>query len=405
MNQLWSVIKFEFAAFARNKVFVVMTIILAAIALLGPAAPAIIDQVNFGGFGAERTIAIVDHTDIFPDEIIQAFIVPPATRFNTLEQAIAAVEDGDHHYALVLTQDGFVLHVTAMGIGAANIQGQVSHMFQNTLRAAMLDAHGLSPEEIQQVMTFTPASDIVTIGDEYATIDSFVENIIYANVMSFVLYFALLIGGGHLLTTVVREKSTKTMELLVTSCPPRTMINGKVIGTGAAIMTQILTMAVAALAGMRLTPAIFNPGEDVFSINISPEILIFLVVFFLLGFIMYSYIYAALASTTSRMEDAQSLSQLPQLLIMAGFFVNIFGMQNPGATWVQVVSHIPFTGPFVMFMRICMGTAATWEIYVAILVQAVTIGIIAYLAAKIYRMGTLMYGAKPSFKTLMEAFK
>jgi len=404
MKQLWSVMRFEFLAFANNKTFIGMTILMMVIALIAPAAPAIIDQFNFGGFGAERTIAVVDNTGMFNDDTIEMFIAPSATRFASVDMAIAAVENNDHNYALELNTDGFTLHVATLGFGATGIQGQVIHMFQYIHRSQHLAAYNVPAARIDEILMFIPTAELVAIGDEYATIESFAENFLYAYIMAFILYFALLIGGGHLLTTVVREKSTKTMELLVTSCPPSTMMNGKVLGVGAAILSQVVLMAAAAFTSMQLTPIIFE-GTEAFSVSISPFLLGMMILFFLLGFIMYSYIYAALASTTSRMEDAQSLGQLPQLLIFAGFFGAVIGMQNPGAVWVPILSHIPLTAPFMMFGRITVGTAATWEIYVSIAAQIVTIAVIAWMAAKIYRMGTLMYGAKPSFKNLLEAFK
>jgi len=131
----------------------------------------------------------------------------------------------------------------------------------------------------------------------------------------------------------------------------------------------------------------------------------YLVVFFLLGFTIFAFLYAALASTCSRMEDAQSLSTLPTLLLTAGAMMVFVGMNNPGAVWVPIASFVPVISPFVMFMRICMGTAATWEILVSIAIQVASIGIVAWAAAKIYRMGTLMYGAKPTIKGLLQAFK
>ena len=405
MKQLWSVMRFEFLAFANNKTFIGISILMMVIAFIAPAAPAIIDRLDFGGFGAERTIAVVDNTGMFSEDTLAQFVAPSATMgFSNIDAAIAAVENGYHNYALELKDGGFTLHVDTMGFGATGVQNQVFHMFQHVYRAQNVAVYGVTAERIDEILFFMPTAELLAIGDAYATIDSFAESFLYAYVMAFILYFALLIGGGHLLTTVVREKSTKTMELLVTSCPPSTMMNGKVLGVGAAILSQVVLMAAAAFTSMQLTPIIFE-GTDALSISISPFLLGMLVLFFLLGFIMFSYIYAALASTTSRMEDAQSLGQIPQLLIVAGFIGSIVGMQNPGAAWVPILSHIPLTAPFVMFGRITVGTTATWEIYVSIAVQIVTIAIIAWMAAKIYRMGTLMYGAKPTMKGLLEAFK
>jgi len=391
-------------AFANNKAFIIMTLLVALIAFVAPAAPAALERLDFGGITGERTIAIVDNTGMFDEETLAMFISPSATIFSDINAAVAAVEEGDHNYALELNSDNFAIHVTSMGIGVMNLQNSVTHMFQYRYRSESFGEYGVSPDRIGEILWFAPEADVITIGDAYATVDSFFENMIYSYVMAFVLYFSLLIGGGHLLTTVVREKSTKTMELLVTSCPPRTMMNGKVLGVGAAIMTQVLVLAAATFASMQLTPIIFE-GTEAFTVNIAPMLLVYLIVFFLLGFVMYSYVYAALASTTSRMEDAQSMSMLPQMLIMAGFMMSIFGMNSPGAAWIDIASHVPLFGPFVMFMRITLGTAATWEIWVSIAAQIVTIAIISWMAAKIYRMGTLMYGTKPTFKNLLEAFK
>ena len=156
---------------------------------------------------------------------------------------------------------------------------------------------------------------------------------------------------------------------------------------------------------MRVTAAIAGDMEDIFTVAISPAILGFVVLFFLLGFIAYAYFFAALASTASRQEDAMSMGQIPQLLLAAGAIAAFATMTNPGAVWVGPLSHVPFVAPFVMFVRITMDAAPAWEIVVSIVAQIVTIGVISWMATKIYRMGTLMYGAKPTFKNIMQAFK
>jgi len=403
MRQLWSVIRFEFLAFAKNKTFVGVTLFFMVLALAGPAIPAIFNAVS--SITGERTIAVVDNTGWFTADIVDEFITPRATFFNDIAAARAAVENGEHNYAIELDEDEFILHVTAMGLGVANIQGQAASMLRYRHRVETLGGLGVAPYLTSEILMFEPYFDVTTIGELAADAEVFLENMLYAYAMITVLYMTLLMGGAHLLTTVVREKSTKTMELLVTSCAPGKMLNGKVLGVGAAIMMQLLLMAVSAIISMRITPILTEGMGDIFTVAISFELLAYLVVFFLLGFIMYSYVYAALASTTSRQEDATSMGQLPQLMLAAGFFAAMIGMQNPGAAWVMPLSHVPFFAPFLMFVRICMGAAATWEIYVSIAAQVVTIGIISWMGAKIYRMGTLMYGAKPTLKNLLEAFK
>jgi len=404
MNQLWSVIRFEFSTFAKNKAFVGVTLFLIVLALVGPAVPAIIDRV--GNITAGRSIAVVDNTGMFDQATLNSMLSPEVVIFTNMNAANQAVLDGTHNYALELNLDNFTLSVMSMGIGVLNLEHQIGDIISHVHRVNTLYAQGISPDLTNAILTFRPASEIVNLGvGADGDADAFLENIIFVYVMAMVLMIGLQTGGGHLLTAVVREKSTKTMELLVTSCPPHTMLVGKVVGTGSALMLQIATLAVSAAVGMLFVAPMLAGDADVFSITFNPIIMVYLLVFFLLGFIMYAFIFAALASTCSRMEDATSMGQIPILMLTAGFFMVMIGMNNPGATWVPIVSFIPFFSPFVMYMRICMGTAATWEIIASIAGQIVAIGIISWMAAKIYRMGTLMYGAKPTFKSLLAAFK
>ena len=405
MKQMWTVMRFEFLSFAKSPTFIGMTIFMVALALIGPMIPTIIDLFNVGG-GA-RTIAVVDTTGQFDAATIDAFIAPNATFFPNIQAARTAVYNGDYNYALELRDGAYTLYVTAMGIGVANIEGQINAMFRNLHQVNALQDAGLEAGQAAAILGFMPAATTMTLSPagEVAedTLENFLENFIYAYVMGFVLYIGLLMGGAYLLTAVVREKSTKTMELLVTSCKPVRMLNGKVLGVGGAILTQLLLMAGAAFLSMMISQNIAADGT--FIVSLDPEIIFYLVLFFLLGFVMYSYIYAALASTVSRMEDANSIGFLPQMLIIVGFFTSVFGSQNPGAEWVIIISHIPLFAPFAMFTRIAMGTAESWEIIVSIVAQFATIVLISYLGARIYRMGTLMYGNKPKLKDLLAAFK
>ncbi|MCL1787615.1 MAG: ABC transporter permease [Defluviitaleaceae bacterium] len=403
MKQLWSVIRFEFNAFAKNKAFVGVTLLLMAIALIGPVVPAIIGRV--GNIGGERTIAVVDNTGMFNQAILNEALAPTVVMVPDIAAANQMVIDGTHNYALEINHDNFYLGAMTMGMGVFNLENQIAGLLRTQHQIGALYDHGLTPELSAEILFFSPTRHLVTLGVGDGDGDSFVENIILVYVLSLVLMIFLQMGGGHLLTAVVREKSTKTMELLVTSCKPSIMLVGKVIGAGSALLLQLVGLAVAAIISLQITPLVAGDAEDVFTFSFSPVILAYMLLFFLLAFLTYAFVYAALASTCSRMEDATSMSQVPTLLLTGSFLAVMIGMNNPGAAWIPITSFVPFISPFMMFMRIAMGTAAGWEIALSIGIQIVTIGIISWLAAKIYRMGTLMYGAKPSFKTLLQAFK
>ena len=399
--------RFEFLSFAKSGTFIGMTILLVAMALIGPAAPAVINMFSQASTG--RSIAVVDNTGWFSAYTVDDFISARASFFSDINSARSAVGEGRYNYALEINNYGYNLYVTSMGLGIMALQNQIDAMLRHRYRIDRFYGLGADPSESEAILNFGPSAQIMAIGPtgEAAaeTVDSYLENMIYSYVLSFVLYFGLLMGGQYLLTTVIREKSTKTMELLITSCKAGHMLNGKVLGVSAAILTQIVLMVSAAAVSMYVSARLSAGIDDVFTVNLAADIMAFLVLFFLLGFVMYSYIYAALASTVSRMEDANSISYFPIMLIMVGFMGSIFGMQNPGAAWVLLLSHIPIFAPFMMFMRICLGMAAPWEIAISLAAQLASIGLIAWLGGRIYRMGTLMYGNKPKLKDLLAAFR
>jgi len=407
MRQIFTVARFEFLSFAKSPTFIGMTIFMIALALIGPMIPTIFNMLDGVQLG-ERSIAVVDTTGQFDETTVDAFLTPRVTFFPTIEAARTAVYDGNFNYALELRDGAYTLYVTAMGVGVVTLEHNINAMFRNMHQINEFQAAGVSPAQTMTIMGFTPHATTMTIAHDGQIAEddmtNFLESFIYSYVMALVLYAGLLIGGQYLLTTVIREKSTKTMELLVTSCKAGKMLNGKVLGICSAVLVQLLLMSSAAFVSMLISRQLAYGVEGAFIVNLQADIVAFLVIFFLLGFIMFSYIYATLASTVSRMEDANSISVLPMVLIMAGMFASIFGGQNPGADWIVIVSHIPFFAPFVMFMRIASGLAATWEIVVSIVVQIVTIGILAALGARIYRMGTLMYGNKPKLKDFLAAF-
>jgi ABC-2 type transport system permease protein len=410
MKQVLTVLRFEFMTFARSGAFIGITIFMVALALIGPAVPRVMQIFSGLELTGERRIAVVNHVDGFDEQTLSHYLAPGVSFFPDLDAARAAVATGSYHYALNLNEDSFTLYITAMGVSALNLEHSIASMLVDHHRVTSFYNMGIDTFQLQSVFGFHPQSEIMTLSPAgeitEETADNFFTNMIFSYVLSFVLYFGLLAGGSYIVTTVVREKSTKTMELLITSCKAVRLMNGKVLGVGAAILIQILLMVGAAAVSITTFGGVESDGVlGMLTLTFDPFIMSMLVIFFFLGFLMYAYIYAALSSTVSRMEDANSIQTLPMMLVMAGFLISIFGMTSPGAGWINVVSHIPFFAPFVMFMRICLGTAAMWEVAISVAAQAVLIFILAKLGASIYRMGTLMYGNKPKLKDLLAAFK
>ena len=406
MKQTLTVMRFEFLTFAKSKAFIGVTVFMIALGLIGPAVPQIVQLISQRT--PQRRVAVVDHTGQFNAQVLEDSIFTKTSLFTDINAAKTAITEGRYHYAVEIWEDRYTMHVTAMGMRIFDMQHQFDAMLRARHQTDAFYAAGLSAAAVMEILLFTPQSEVLTIGEDAAGVDApgnFMENVTYVYVLTLLLYMVLLIGAQYIVTSVVREKSTKTMELLITSCKAHRLLNGKVFGVGLAILLKLTLTSIAALASMAAIRALTEDSADVFIVNIPPDILALLLVFFLLGFILYSYIYAALASTVSRMEDAASTSHLPTFLIIAALIGAMFGMTNPGAGWVSFMSHIPFFSPFIMFLRYCMGTAPLWEVGISIGVMAATVIALAWLGGRIYRMGTLMYGNKPKIKDLVAAFR
>jgi len=410
MKQMKVVMAFEFMTFVRGGGFIASAIILVLLAFIAPAVPRIIGFFGNMNIGTERRIAVVDASGHFAPATVQAHTGINASGFANIEAARYAINHGNYHYAVSLYEDHFTLYVPTMGMGVLTLGDNLAWMLREHHRSVAFTEAGVAPYIQAQILSFVPHSEIMTLNPDGSffedTAEDFFSNMALSYVLSFVLYFSLLMGGGYLMTVVIREKSTKTMDQLITSCKAGRLLNGKVLGVGAAVLILVLLMVGAAGLSMLLFG---GGGGDGFlgmlNLRFDPFVMGMLVVFFLLGFLMYAYVYAALASMVSRMEDAGTMQTFPTWLVMGGFMASMFGLNNPGATWVHVLSHIPLFAPFVMFMRICLNTAAPWEITVSLIAQALTVCFIAYLSGRIYRMGTLMYGNKPKIKDILAALK
>jgi ABC-2 type transport system permease protein len=136
--------------------------------------------------------------------------------------------------------------------------------------------------------------------------------------------------------------------------------------------------------------------------NISLPIIIFFILFFVCGYLLYAFIYAGLGSTVSKIEDAGAVTTLPQFFVIAAFIVSIFGMANLDAAYVKVLSYVPFFSPYIMFARRSMGEAGYLQGAIAVLILVPTIVLFAWIAAKIYRIGVMMYGKPMKLKDIVK---
>jgi ABC-2 type transport system permease protein len=219
---------------------------------------------------------------------------------------------------------------------------------------------------------------------------------------------AIITYGTWVAMSVAEEKGSRVMELMLNAATPTQMLAGKVVGNGAAGLTQYGVTILAALAGLwaqgPIREIVFGKAGSVGPPSgLSPVVLAAFIALFLLGFILYALLYAALGSLVSRQEDVQSATSPLMMLIMSGYFIAIFGLSAINETWVVVLSYVPFFTPYLMLARVAVGHVEWWEFTLAIGIMLATIAAALFVAARIYSAGVLLYGQRVGLRQVLKA--
>lgn len=233
-------------------------------------------------------------------------------------------------------------------------------------------------------------------------------------VVAYVLVYVLLIMifmvvtmyGNMIAMEITAEKSSRVMEILISSVSPLKQMFGKILGMFLLALTQISAYMIIIAANLLLPHnREILKKLDLSLADVDLSLLAYFVLFYLLGYLLYSTVFAAIGSLVSRTEDlGQALTPMT-FLTLAGFYIGLFGINMPDSMFVKVSSFIPFFTPFIMFLRVGLSDPAWWEIALSVLLLAVSILAMGWLAAKIYRTGVLLYGKRPGIRELRKAMK
>ena len=225
-------------------------------------------------------------------------------------------------------------------------------------------------------------------------------------IMVMFLYMALIMYGALVMRSVYEEKLSRVAEIILSSCKPFQLMAGKVLGIGAVGLTQYLIWA--AVAGILTFYSgsviqMFSAGAgDVPIPTIPISVLVYFVIFFIFGYMLFATLYAALGAMVNTEQDAQQLQFPVIMLIIVSFIFAFYIIRQPTSGLTHIVSLIPFFSPITMFTRISVQTPPFSEILLSIAILIATIIFLIWLAGKIFRVGILMYGKRP---TLPEVFR
>jgi ABC-2 type transport system permease protein len=217
----------------------------------------------------------------------------------------------------------------------------------------------------------------------------------------FLIYISIFVYGAYIMRGVLEEKNNRIVEVIVSSVKPTTLMLGKILGIGLVGLTQYAVWATLALAiTLPGVAAIAGMGEGLPHIPVAT--IGAFVLFFVLGYFLYASLYAALSAPFNTEQEAQQFVMIPGMMLILTSTTWFFAFNQPNGRLATVLSFFPFTAPLMMFMRISVQTPPLWQIAASVAILVSTIVLVAWFAGRVYRVGILMYGKKP---TLPEIFR
>lgn len=421
MKQFLTVLKFELDNYFKNKSFVITTFVLAFIIVAVVIVPTMIpgllsDEEETAEPGASEEIVVDDEIESeeaelqklgvcfgkeanLAAEMVKAIYPAEWTTYKNDIDMKEAVETGELEAGFVIENPTEIVYV----VNDLSMYDYLGDMFSQTLsecyKQQYLMDKGLTAEEIAE-----SESIYVNVTEEVLGKDS-EENYWYTYVLVFVVYFLIIFYGQMIATSVTTEKSNRAIEILVTSVNSTSIICGKVLAGAIAGVLQAGIILGSGFVSYGFVKEAWGGMLD-FLFNIPANVLIVYAVFAVLSYLLYAFIFGMLGALVSKTEDISKSSSPVLMLYIASFMIAIFGMTSDSNSVVmKVASYIPFTSGNAMFIRVSMGSVATWEVLVSALILGVSCVVAGVLATKIFRFGTLHYGNPIKFKTALRKVK
>lgn len=406
---VWSVIRREYLQRVRNRWFIVTTLGFPVLLLGLTLLPALLGQRDAR---RERHIAVVDRTGVL-FERMAGRLAEAGYTLDTLPAGVRTedlnprVLDGDLG-AYLLVDEQTLIDGTAYYVAGSRPSDLRRFTIREIVARAALEAE-LERNAVRSEVAFVlddAALDVQTLGGE--ALEDEEGAFLRAFMGTFFLYFVIFFYGVAVLRSVLEEKTGRIVEVIVSSMKPRQLMLGKVLGVGAVGLTQLTVWILSALVvlGLAIPNLIAFLPEGVEPRDLQrflPDVglLLAFALLFLLGYFLYAALFAAVGAMCSTEEEAQQ-AQFPVIMLLVIPFVLVSpAIQNGGsALWIGL-SLFPFFSPILMYARVAAGLAAPWELAVAAVLMTAAIWAVAWVAGRIYKVGILMQGKRPTLPELV----
>lgn len=409
MKDLFTVASFTIKDMIKRKSFVIGTIIILLLIVIGFNVPNVIKAIK----GDDKDIwndkiLIVDSKNIFEGTLqtINAEELGYKLEISNEELSIDTIKEKidneEIDSCLILNKQENTLKIDYVLKNLSTFESEPSQlidMFTKLYTNIQISKLGLTPEQVNSLYLEVEMNTIETEENSAS------GNVVAIMLLSLVLFYAIYFCAYQVSSSITTEKTSKIMETLVTSTTPKTIVLGKTIGIGIVGLIQVIAIIIVSIISAKL---FLEDGmlETVLDMsNITPMLAILTLLYFILGYSLYALLYALTGSTVSKPEDINSANGPVAVLAVIGFYLAYFSMMNPTSDINIFASIFPLSASFSMPFRIMLGTATTMQIIGSIVILVLSIIIIAKISIKIYSSAILNYGTKLSIKDMFKIYK
>ena len=421
MRKIYLVIAREFTERVRKKSFIVTTLLMPLFMIGMMVAPSLM---MLYGTSEQKQVVVVDKSGIIAERMISSEEVVFSAQNNLTKEEACQIYNAESGIfgILYINEDvkdsgnvQFITNSSSSLMLEELIQSQLKNIIEREKLKLRYDIDNLDQmlADVATPITLNTFENNGTGNEDEMESTSAGINYILGIILGMLLYMVIIIYGQMVLTSVVEEKSSRVLDVMVTSCSPFQLMMGKILGIASVALTQIAIWAVLVIAASKfLIPALFSADVAATSDMMLQGVMgtlgdtgyitmlfAYLALFILGGFLLYASLYAAAGSAVDSVQDGQQFNTIIMMPIILAMIVMMSVFNDPNSPIAFWASMIPFTSPVVMIARIPFGIP-TWEVVVSLVVLYLSFVLTTWLSAKIYRIGIFMHGKRPSWGEL-----
>ncbi len=413
MHKIWTIIKREYKETVFKKSFIILTLLTPLLMVAIGIVPSLLIMMESE---EPSVISVYDESGVVKGNLEEALsdtlkngqprfivsIVQGASGDEAVENQKSQVEqevvDGFLYIPENIASEG-ELTFYSKNVANFDLNRRIRSAVNDIVVEQRIQESGLDPDKIKALTARVGLKTVkISAGGQESERD-FGDEYFSTFIFVLILYVTLIIYGNAIMRSIIQEKTSRIIEVMLSSVNPFQMMAGKILGQGSVGLTQYVLWALIGIGffvyGVKALPV----NEDAFSFG--PSIFVYFVLFYILGYFLFATLYAAIGAVTNNDQEAQQMSTPLVLMLVVPLLMLGFLVKNPDSTVVAVISQIPFFSPIIMFARINLATPPFWEIALSIVILVVSIIASIALVAKIYRVGILMYGKRPTLPEIL----